>query len=189
MKRFLFSLLRRVFNSLREVPSVERLRKWGAVVGDDVELISVECSKKDATCLEIGSHVTLTGCLLLTHDASPQHFLGNGINRIGRIVIGNNVFVGRKSILLPNVKIGSNVIIGAGSVVTRNIPDNVVAAGNPCRVLSSIEEWKEKQKKNMENNIYWNINRDCLSREEREAFNKDIDGRIVYLGRRKKNQS
>ncbi len=52
--------------------------------------------------------------------------------------IGNNVWIGAGAILLPGVQIGDNSVIGAGSVVTKNIPANVVAVGNPCRVLREI---------------------------------------------------
>ena len=51
------------------------------------------------------------------------------------IVIGNNVWIGGGVIIMPGVTIGNNVVIGAGSVVTKDIPDNVVAYGNPCRVM------------------------------------------------------
>lgn len=184
MKRVLVSLLRRLIDRLKGKTTVKKLRKWGAVIGEDVELINVSCGRNDATCLEIGNHVTLTGVLILTHDASPQHFIGHGINRIGRIVIGDNVFIGRQTIILPNVRVGNNVIVGAGSVVSKDIPDNVVAAGNPAKVISSIDAWIEKQKKNMENNTYWNVDRGKLSKEQLAKFNRDIDGKIVYLGRK-----
>ena len=52
--------------------------------------------------------------------------------------IGNNVWIGGGAIILPGVTIGDNVTIGAGSVVTKDIPSNTVAAGNPCRVLKEI---------------------------------------------------
>lgn len=52
--------------------------------------------------------------------------------------IGNNVWIGAGSVLLPGVSIGDNTVIGAGSIVTRDIPANVVAVGNPCRVLREI---------------------------------------------------
>lgn len=55
--------------------------------------------------------------------------------RTAPVVIGNNVWIGGGVIILPGVKIGHNVAIGAGSVVTRDIPDNVIAYGNPCRVI------------------------------------------------------
>ena len=51
------------------------------------------------------------------------------------VIIGSNVWIGGGAILLPGVHIGDNVVIGAGSVVTRDIPDNTVACGNPCRVV------------------------------------------------------
>ena len=51
------------------------------------------------------------------------------------VIIGNNVWIGGGAIILPGVTIGNNVVIGAGSVVTKNIPDNVIAAGSPCRVI------------------------------------------------------
>jgi maltose O-acetyltransferase len=54
------------------------------------------------------------------------------------VTIGNNVWIGGGAIILPGVTIGDNVTIGAGSVVTKDIPSNTVAAGNPCRVLKKI---------------------------------------------------
>ena len=181
---YFISVIRDMYSWLKRRPTVNRLRKWGAVIGEDVELICIQCDRKDATCLEIGNHVTLTHTMILTHDASPQRFVGHGLNRIGRIVIGNNVFVGRHTIIFPNVKIGSNVIIGAGSIVNKSIPDNVVAAGNPCRVISSIEEYVKKTKQNMTGNTFWNVRRDKMTRDELKEFNAKIDGKIVYLGKK-----
>ena len=56
------------------------------------------------------------------------------------VTIGDNVWIGGNVCVMPGVTIGSNVVIGAGSVVTRDIPDNVIAAGNPCRVIREITE-------------------------------------------------
>ncbi len=56
------------------------------------------------------------------------------------IHIGNNVWIGANSVILPGVNIGDNSVIGAGSVVTGDIPSNVVAVGNPCRVLREFNE-------------------------------------------------
>ena len=56
------------------------------------------------------------------------------------IKIGDNVWIGGSCVILPGVTIGNNVVIGAGSVVTKDIPDNVCAAGNPCRVIREITE-------------------------------------------------
>ena len=56
------------------------------------------------------------------------------------ITIGDNVWIGGNVCILPGVTVGDNVVIGAGSVVTKDIPDNVIAAGNPCRILRTITE-------------------------------------------------
>ena len=60
--------------------------------------------------------------------------------------MGDNVYIGVHTVILPGVKIGNNVIIGAGSVVTKDIPDNSVAAGTPARVIKSSQEYLEKAK-------------------------------------------
>ena len=67
-----------------------------------------------------------------------------------KVSIGSNVWIGGNTVINPGVSIGSNVVIGSGSVVTKDVPDNVVAAGNPCRVLREITEederfWRKKE--------------------------------------------
>ena len=61
------------------------------------------------------------------------------------ITVGDNVWIGASVTVLPGVKIGSNSVIGAGSVVNRDIPEGVVAVGNPCRVLRNITEEDKKK--------------------------------------------
>ena len=56
------------------------------------------------------------------------------------VTVGDNVWIGGNVVINPGVAIGNNVVIGSGSVVTRSIPDNVIAAGNPCRVIREITE-------------------------------------------------
>lgn len=60
------------------------------------------------------------------------------------ITIGDNVWIGGSSVILPGVNIGNNVVIGAGSVVTKDIPDNRIAVGNPCKVIREITEEDRK---------------------------------------------
>lgn len=80
---------------------------------------------------------------------TPCHPIDAGVRNTGlesgkAISIGNNVWIGGNAVINPGVTIGNNVVIGSGSVVTKDIPDNVVAAGNPCRVLRPITE-EDKQ--------------------------------------------
>lgn len=60
------------------------------------------------------------------------------------ITIGDNVWIGGNAVILPGVTIGNNVVIGAGSVVSKDIPDNVIAAGNPCKIIREITEEDRK---------------------------------------------
>lgn len=100
--------------------------------------------------LTIGEYVKITrGVIILTHDYSLStvrrvygEWIGEGIST----VIGNNCFIGMNSIILMGSKIGNNVIVGAGSVVSGIIPDNVVIAGNPARVVCTLEEHYIKRK-------------------------------------------
>lgn len=88
----------------------------------------------------------------LTLEEDPGRFV-----IVGDIVLGDNVYVGTRSILLPGVRIGENTIIGAGSVVTKDIPANCVAVGTPCKVIKSREAYIEKVKSimNGENQRYY----------------------------------
>jgi maltose O-acetyltransferase len=72
------------------------------------------------------------------------------------ISIGNNVWIGGNAVVNPGVTIGNNTVIGSGSVVTKDIPDNVVAAGNPCRVIRKITEqdqqyWEQEKRSYYQN--------------------------------------
>lgn len=97
-----------------------------------------------ANLLDIGDNVTISNSTILLHDASIKKELG--YVKIGKITIGDNVFVGAGSILLPNIEIGNKVIIGAGSVVSKSIPDNSVAVGNPIRVIGTYDDYMKKCK-------------------------------------------
>ena len=63
----------------------------------------------------------------------------SGIEFAKEIRIGDNVWIGGGAIINPGVTIGNNSVIGSGSVVTKDIPENVVAAGNPCKIIREID--------------------------------------------------
>ena len=87
----------------------------------------------------------------ITHDGgcwvvrNTQDSLKN-CDLISPIKIGNNVHIGINSIIMPGITIGNNVIIGCGAIVTKDIPSNSVAAGVPCRVIRSLEEYIHNHK-------------------------------------------
>lgn len=182
LKRLVKKILGRPIDD-REITMVEWLRQCGAVIGDDVDLIEFRCNPKDAPFLQIGNHVTCSYVQVLTHDASLRKFVGQNCNKIGRVVIGDYVFIGVNTVILPNVHIGSHVIVGAGSVVTKDIPDNSVAVGNPARVVGTCSDYIARHRERMKDErlVYWDVSRADMSPEERRRFCEDIDGKIVYM--------
>ena len=88
--------------------------------------------------ITIGEDCLITyGCLILSHDSAAR-MLDHEDDGAGFVQIGDNVFLGAYSVVLRNVRIGSNTVVGAGSIVTKDIPDGVVACGNPARVVKRL---------------------------------------------------
>lgn len=87
----------------------------------------------------LGANVTVVDSDFHPLDPARRHDPpGSDSTAVAPVAIGRNVFVGANSIVLKGVTIGDNSVIGAGSVVTKDIPPNVIAAGNPCRVLKPL---------------------------------------------------
>lgn len=145
------SFLKEIVYRLRGEYTTEKLVKMGLKIGKNFgRLNGVILDPSHCWLITIGDNVTLAPRVhILAHDASTKGFLG--YTKIGRVNIGNNVFIGAESVVLPNVNIGDNVVIGANSTVTKDIPSNSVYAGNPARFMCTIEEYIEKNKKRMEN--------------------------------------
>lgn len=129
-----------------------RIKKWvreGATIGSNFQLErGAFLDSSFPWLITIGNNVTLApDVLVLCHDGSTKKAIG--YSKVGTVVIGDNVFVGAKSIILPNTIIGDNVVIGAGSIVGGEIPSNTVVAGAPAKVIQSYEEFKVKNEKRM----------------------------------------
>lgn len=138
------SFLRKILFHLRGYETTEELIKRGMTVGSGFKRMAhVMIDPGHSWLITIGDNVTLAPRVhLLAHDASSQAW--RKVTRIGRVVIGNNVFVGADTVVLPGVSIGDNVVVGAGSVVSRDIPSNSLAVGCPARVISNIDVYLSK---------------------------------------------
>lgn len=145
------SILKEFVYRLRGEYTTEKLVKMGLKVGKNFKRLNgVILDPSHCWLITIGHNVTMAPRVhILAHDASTKEFLN--YTKIGRVNIGNNVFIGAESVVLPNVSIGDNVVIGANSTVTKDIPSNSVYAGNPARFMCTIEEYIEKNKNRMEN--------------------------------------
>lgn len=101
-----------------------------------------DCVFLDVAPIVIGHNVMLGPRVSLFTATHPLDVTtrNSGLEGGKPIVIGNNVWIGGNTVINPGVTIGDNTVIGAGSVVTKNIPPNVIAVGNPCRILRKITE-------------------------------------------------
>lgn len=144
------NIVRKLLAYLRGEPqNINKLIKRGLKVGKQFKRMGgVIIDPSHCYHITIGDNVTLAPRVhILAHDTSTYVFFGK--TRAANVSIGNDVFVGASSIILPGVHIGNRVIIGAGSVVTKDIPDNSVAVGNPARVVCSVDAYLEKEKAKM----------------------------------------
>lgn len=131
-------------------------RKDGVKIGDGCTILGTPHWGSEPFLIEIGNNVRITsGVQFVNHDGgihvlrrewSSEFEAIPEADLFGRIKVGNNVFIGIKTIILPGVTIGDNVIIGAGSIVTKDIPSNCVAAGVPARVTRKLEDYYKKNR-------------------------------------------
>lgn len=169
---------------LRGEYTTEKLISMGMQVGKNFgRLQGVILDPSHCWLITIGDNVTMAPRVhILCHDASTKHFLG--YTKIGRVNIGDNVFIGAESVVLPGVNIGSNVIVGANSTVTHNVPDGVVVAGSPAKVICSLEEYLAKERARMETAPCYGEEytlRQNVSMEKRMEQKAALDGKIGYI--------
>lgn len=98
------------------------------------------CIMLDVCPIKIGDNCFIApnvSIFTATHPIDPIERLTKEYGK--PVTIGNNVWIGGGSIINPGVNIGNNVVVGSGSVVTKDIPDNVVVAGNPAKIIKNID--------------------------------------------------
>lgn len=131
---------------------IKKARSEGVRIGNGVSLINDTDFSSEPYLISIGDNTTISfDVAFVTHDAATRviRHLPDGDKETviyGPINVGKNCFIGCRSVILPNVTIGDNTVIGACSLVNRDIPSNVVAAGNPCKVICTLDEYREKHK-------------------------------------------
>lgn len=134
------------------------LRRMGARIGKNCDIYTrTGLFGTEPWLIEIGDDVTVCAeVTFLTHDGASRLFRKqcadmNAIygNRFGTIRILDNSFIATNSTLLPGITIGPNSVVGACSVVTRDVPPGMVVAGNPAKVICSLEEYIERYRAKM----------------------------------------
>ena len=177
--------IRRILHLDKDSRMLEIAIRNGLKIGKDCN-IQTGCIIDPSHCwlIEIGDRCTFAPHVhILAHDASTKRPLG--MTRLGRVEIGNDVFVGAGTIILPNVKIGNKVVIGAGSVVSRDIPENSVALGCPARVICTYDEYIYKKEEELKTkpcfDFSYTYNEITLERKKEmiDALKKERVGYIV----------
>ena len=159
--------LKELIYRIRGEYTTEKLIKMGMRVGENFTSLN---------------DVILDPAHVLCHDASTKQFIG--YTKIGGVKVGNNVFVGADTVILPSVTIGNNVIIGAHSTVTHDITDNSVVVGSPAKIICSLDEYLGKEKKRMKNSKCYGEEytlRKNVSMEMRMKQNEELKGKIGYI--------
>ena len=131
---------------------IDYLRRQGMRIGegtfifDDPKNVFIDPTRP--WLIKIGNDVQIgSGVKILTHGyewAVIKGTTGEVLGSAGMVSIGNNCFIGMNAVILKGSSIGDNVIIGAGSLIGGKIPSNTVVAGNPCKVICSLEEYRQK---------------------------------------------
>lgn len=129
------------------------LRKQGVSVGKNFKVFNLSTINIDLSrpsLITIGNNVAINrNFTLLTHDFVSGLFIrcySDVLPSTGHVIIGNNVRTGQNVTILKGVTIGDNVFIGANSLVTKDIPSNSIAGGNPCKVILSLDDYYSKRK-------------------------------------------
>ena len=176
--------LKKMIYRIRGEISTDELIDMGMSVGDNFSRLGgVVLDPSHCWLIEIGNNVTLAPRVhILCHDASTKQFLN--YTKIGRVTIGNNVFIGAESVVLPGVTIGNNVIIGANSTITHDIPDGMVVAGSPARVICTLDEYLEKERTRMKTSPCYGEEytlRQNISMILKMKQKKELKGKMGYI--------
>jgi carbonic anhydrase/acetyltransferase-like protein (isoleucine patch superfamily) len=144
------SLLIYIYRKLKNEKSLtEKAKLDGVNMGKGNDIASPFWDAAEPYLIEIGNNCQITkGVKMYTHGgAHAVRYIYPYFDCFGKVKIGDWVYIGNNALIMPGVTIGSHVIIAAGSIVTKSFPDNVVIAGNPARVVSTIDDFVEKNKK------------------------------------------
>ena len=178
------SLLKNFVFRLRGEYTLEQLQKMGLSFGRNFNpQQGYYLDPSHCWLITIGDDVTFGPRVqLFAHDASMH--LALGYTKIAPIVIGDRVFIGAGSIILPGVHIGNDCIIGAGSVVVGDIPSGTVYAGNPACKICNTDEFLAKHQLKMAHCMLYDESytlRQNVSAEKKNQQKKELSDSVGYI--------
>ena len=178
-------ILSKIFNKLFPSTSIlDLLLSRGLIIGKNFSMQDeVIIDPSHCWHIKIGDDVTLAPRVyILAHDASTKRALG--YTKIAKVEIGDRVFVGAGSIILPGVTIGDDVVVGAGSIVSSDIPSNSLVVGSPAKVVDSCSNYLEKRAKEMDKSPIFSAKYTIgqgVSKELQHQMNEKMIDKIGYI--------
>lgn len=156
IKNIYLKLYKKLFLRTNE-KRIDYYRRLGVKIGKGTIFLSNESAfGSEPYLISIGENCLISGGVnFLTHDGGMWVLnnldLQECADKFGTIKVGNNVFIGLNTIIMPGVEIGDNCVIGAGSIVTKNVDSDSVVAGVPANRVCSIYEYDHKNNKLIDN--------------------------------------
>lgn len=162
----------------KKIPRLYRKKMWkperyarhiGVTIGDNCYIATKDFSS-EPYLITIGNHVQITSDVKFFPHSGGWVFREEfpGFDTFGKIIIKDNVYIGNNVLILPGVTIGNNVVIGAGAIVTKSFSDGVVIAGNPARVIKTVDELKHSL-------LPYNVNSKEMSHSEKKKYLLGLD--------------
>lgn len=164
MIRSIFRFFLRLINKPESQDQLQKkLKGKGMTIGERCRIFS-DIDGPEVYLISLGDNVTIaTGARLITHDNSISKPLPEFSDLFGRIIIGNNCFIGAYSTILYGVSIGNNSIIGAGSLVIKSVPAGEIWGGVPAKKIGTVEDFAKR-------NLQYGINISGLSDDEKKTL-------------------
>lgn len=152
---------------------ISLMRKAGYVIGKNCKLYS-SLGTPEPYLVQIGNNVTISfGVTVITHDNSPIKIIHGMTDVVGKVVVGDNCFIGANCLLLPGVWIADHTVVAAGSVVTKSVREaGKILGGNPAKVIGTWDDFKRK-------NEEYCFNFDGMSFEEKKKLILDNENKLV----------
>lgn len=176
MRKIIKKIIKR-FNDWLTKPLTDKqiITNHGVRYGENVDIYGHGYDLGFGALLEIGNNVTISQTTMHLHDSGPHKFMRENGTELKQIKIGNNVFIGYGSIIIPGSVIGDNVIVGAGTVVKGEVPSDSVIVGNPWKRICSCEDYINHHKERQKNAVFFDGN------DYSKALEYIKEGKDVYI--------